>query len=316
MTVRLVYGPPGAGKSTYAREHAADRDLVIDLDTIRESVPNEQTARQLRSLMEAGARGHDGDVWIVRTLAKADERADFVERVGVDESIPLTVDAETAKERVRARDGSDEKFPAIERWWADYTPDAKEAEMAEKNETTEGTEAAEGTVDSTTPQAAEQTVEARNPATDLPGDVPVSEMSLEDQLTYWKRRSRSNEREAREAREQVEALSEKQPEGNEKVAGPDPAQREVFEARVEAALASRPEFADVPFAKHLDLSTFVGDDGRVDRESVAAFFDSLPQGANNTTAGTPAGWGSNRPFEAATGVDAGAELYRARRNKN
>ena len=91
--------------------------------------------------------------------------------------------------------------------------------------------------------------------------------------------------------------------------------REVFEARLEAALATRPDFEDVPFAKHLDMSTFVGDDGRIDRESVAAFFEALPQGAHKT-AGTPAGWGSNAPYEGASGIDAGEALYDALHSKN
>ena len=95
----------------------------------------------------------------------------------------------------------------------------------------------------------------------------------------------------------------------------DPAMREVFEARLEAALATRPEFKDVPFAKHLDMSTFVGNDGRVDREAVAAFFEALPQGAHKT-AGTPAGWGSNAPYEGASGIDAGREMFKASRAKN
>ena len=68
MTVRLVCGPPGAGKSTLVREKRRDGDLVIDLDDIRASVGSEATARKLRSVMEDGARTHtDGDVWIVRT---------------------------------------------------------------------------------------------------------------------------------------------------------------------------------------------------------------------------------------------------------
>jgi 5-methylcytosine-specific restriction protein A len=32
--VRLICGPPAAGKSTYVRDHAAPADIVIDLDTI------------------------------------------------------------------------------------------------------------------------------------------------------------------------------------------------------------------------------------------------------------------------------------------
>ena len=76
MTVRLVCGPPGAGKSTLVREKRRDGDLVIDLDDIRASVESEATARKLRSVMEDGARTHeDGDVWIVRTLGDPAARA-------------------------------------------------------------------------------------------------------------------------------------------------------------------------------------------------------------------------------------------------
>ena len=307
MTVRLIYGPPGAGKSTYAREHAQDGDLVIDLDDIRANVGNEDTARKLRGVMESTARQHEGDVWIVRTLAKADERAEFMARVGVDEAIPLAVDADTAKERVRKRDGSDEKLPAIDRWWAEYTPDMEDAAMAEHDETNQ----AETSQDQgATPEVAERKQEG------LPADIPVSEMSLEDQVTYWKRRSRANEKDAREYREQAERVEAERKAPEAPVApSVDPAQREVFEARVDAALATRPDYAGVPFAKHLDMSTFVGDDGRVDREAVAAFFEALPQGAHKT-AGTPAGWGSNAPYEGASGIDAGREMFKASRAKN
>ena len=314
MTVRLIYGPPGAGKSTYAREHAQDGDLVIDLDDIRANVGNEDTARKLRGVMESTARQHEGDVWIVRTLAKADERAEFMARVGVDEAIPLAVDAETAKERVRKRDGSDEKLPAIDRWWAEYTPDMEDAAMAEQNETNQQPDQ----VEAKEITEAQKEMKAELSSAGVPSGVPVAEMSIDHQAAYWKARARANEKEADAARNELREQAERKPvEPPQAPPSPkdDPAMREVFEARLEAALATRPDFKDVPFAKHLDMSTFVGDDGRIDRESVAAFFEALPQGAHKT-AGTPAGWGSNAPYEGASGIDAGEALYDALHSKN
>lgn len=315
MTVRLIYGPPGAGKSTYAREHAQDGDLVIDLDDIRANVGNEDTARKLRGVMESTARQHEGDVWIVRTLAKADERAEFMARVGVDEAIPLAVDADTAKERVRKRDGSDEKLPAIDRWWAEYTPDMEDAAMAEQNETNQQADQQ----DAQAATDAQKEMKAELSSAGVPSDVPVAEMSVEHQAAYWKARARANEKEADAARNELREQAERKPADPPQVPPSpkdDPATREVFEARLEAALATRPDFKDVPFAKHLDMSTFVGDDGRVDREAVAAFFEALPQGAAAMIAGTPAGWGSNAPYEGASGVDAGREMYKASRPNN
>lgn len=315
MTVRLIYGPPGAGKSTYAREHAQDGDLVIDLDDIRANVGNEDTARKLRGVMESTARQHEGDVWIVRTLAKADERAEFMARVGVDEAIPLAVDADTAKARVRKRDGSDEKLPAIDRWWAEYTPDMEDAAMAEQNETNQQPDQ----VEAKEITEAQKEMKAELSSAGVPSGVPVAEMSIDHQAAYWKARARANEKEADAASNELREQAERKPvEPPQAPPSPkdDPAMREVFEARLEAALATRPEFKDVPFAKHLDMSTFVGNDGRVDREAVAAFFEALPQGAAAKTAGTPAGWGSNAPYEGASGIDAGREMFKASRANN
>ena len=141
-------------------------------------------------------------------------------------------------------------------------------------------------------------------------------MSVDQQAAYWKARSRANEREAQEAREALKnTAAERKPAADTPAPVPtfDPAVRDVFEARLEAALAKRPEFADVPLAKHLDLSTFVDADGRVDREAVTAFVEALPQGAAVNTAGTPAGWGSNAAYQGASGIDAGRELFKASR---
>lgn len=346
MTVRLVCGPPGAGKSTLVREKRRDGDLVIDLDDIRASVGSEATARKLRSVMEDGARAHeDGDVWIVRTLGDPAARAEFAARVGVDEITVLDVDADTAKARVSARDGSDEKHPAIDRWWAQHTPEGvNEEEPAMGNQQIPTPADVAAQTNPPAPPAApaapanppadpapaqtgqpstggdhDGELRAELRASGVPGDVPVAEMSLEHQAAYWKARARDNERRA--TRAEREAARE-EPAGNTPPAeepAPDgltPAQLEVFEARVEAALAARPDYRGVDLAKYLNPSLFVDGDGRVDREAVDTFISSLPEGkATPQTPPTPPGLGSEAPYTGAAGVDAGRAMFDPARHK-
>ena len=349
MTVRLVCGPPGAGKSTLVREKRGDGDLVIDLDEIRASVGSEATARKLRSVMEDGARAHeDGDVWIVRTLGDPAARTEFAARVGVDEITVLDVDADTAKARVSARDGSDEKHPAIDRWWAQNAPEGvneEEPAMGTQQIPTPAEVAAQTTppaapaapANPPTDPAATQTGQASTGgdhdgelraelrASGVPGDVPVAEMSLEHQAAYWKARARDNERRA--TRAEREAARAETPEGASDAgkggespapsapAGLSPERLEVFEARVEAALAARPDYRGVDLAKYLNPSLFVDGDGRVDREAVDTFISSLPEGkATPQTPPTPPGLGSEAPYEGAAGVDAGRAMFDAARH--
>lgn len=346
MTVRLVCGPPGAGKSTLVREKRRDGDLVIDLDDIRASVGSEATARKLRSVMEDGARAHeDGDVWIVRTLGDPAARAEFAARVGVDEITVLDVDADTAKARVSARDGSDEKHPAIDRWWAQNTPEGvneEEPAMGTQQIPTPADVAAQtnppappaAPAPPATPPADPAPAQTGQPSTGgdhdgelraelrasgVPGDVPVAEMSLEHQAAYWKARARDNERRATRAEREAarEEPAGKTPPAEEPAPdGLTPAQLEVFEARVEAALATRPDYRGVDLAKYLNPSHFVDGDGRVDREAVNTFISSLPEGkATPQTPPTPPGLGSEAPYEGAAGVDAGRAMFDPARHK-
>ena len=294
MTVRLVCGPPGAGKSTLVREKRRDGDLVIDLDDIRASVGSEATARKLRSVMEDGARAHeDGDVWIVRTLGDPAARAEFAARVGVDEITVLDVDADTAKARVSARDGSDEKHSAIDRWWAQNAPEGvneEEPAMGTQQIPTPADVAAQTTPpaapaapasppadpaaapagQASTDGAHDGELSAELRASGVPGDVPVAEMSLEHQAAYWKARARDNERRATRAEREAareEPAGKAAPAEEPAPDGLTPAQLEVFEARVEAALAARPDYRGVDLAKYLNPSLFVDGDGRVDEDA-------------------------------------------------
>lgn len=146
--VYLLAGPPGAGKSTYAQKQAAETGgVVIDYDQYLAVAPDADTAERWR--LEAEGKAHElgKNVYIIRTLAKADERAAAAERIKADETIVLLTSSEVSKARVSERDGDDSKHQAIDAWWQDYTGnegettitfDGEEDPATESNETEDG----------------------------------------------------------------------------------------------------------------------------------------------------------------------------------
>lgn len=74
--ITVVTGPPCSGKSTYVRNHAKPGDIVIDFDTLAQSigspVPHDHSPavrnvviRMRRAAIDAALRITDADVWIV-----------------------------------------------------------------------------------------------------------------------------------------------------------------------------------------------------------------------------------------------------------
>lgn len=54
--IRVVTGPPGAGKATYVNEHAHPSDIVVDLDRIAEAIT---PTKQVPTLVKEGAPVED-----------------------------------------------------------------------------------------------------------------------------------------------------------------------------------------------------------------------------------------------------------------
>jgi len=128
----IVCGPPGGGKSSYVREHAGLRDIVIDLDKIMQGLsglPEHQTNRrwlpqalaernrQLRAL--ASDAMHER-AWFIIAAPNKIERALWAQRLGATVKVLAPPFSECIR-RIKAdatRDGHIKRMTiAVLDWW-------------------------------------------------------------------------------------------------------------------------------------------------------------------------------------------------------
>ena len=121
MTVHLIAGPPGAGKTRYALEAAGPKGLVVDYELVEAKVGPER-AQAVRLAAEAAAADQDRDVYVVRSLANAHDREGVAARIRAATTTVLTTPAEVAAARLRARDGAGADTAGPATWWAAYVP--------------------------------------------------------------------------------------------------------------------------------------------------------------------------------------------------
>lgn len=191
--IYLVCGPPGAGKSTWANENAKDGDLVIDLDEIRRFTSSDEQAKAFRDRLEADANTHNGDVYVVRTLANPVARGEVAERLDAGQVVVLETPKEIALHRASKRDGNDLMADPIQRWWDEYS--AREGEVIIKPDMGENLPDKE--VKSMTVKNNENTPEVVLNEFGYPDETPVKEMTSEQQVAYWKRQARKHEEAAK-----------------------------------------------------------------------------------------------------------------------
>ncbi|UQN30663.1 AAA family ATPase [Brachybacterium kimchii] len=128
MTVRLVTGPPCAGKSSFVREHAAPGDLVVDYDDILTSLGGDRADRDgprrgAADMVRAALEKHlpsDRDAWVIRTLPDPAERHAHAARIGADEVLVLTAPAPDLKRRARDAGRPEWTADVIDTWWDRY----------------------------------------------------------------------------------------------------------------------------------------------------------------------------------------------------
>jgi len=130
VPVSVVCGPPGAGKTTYVREHAQPGDLIIDLDALYQAIGNADLHQHPAALMPFACEARDALVhrlsrrsdlrhaWVITTAPKKNERQRYTD-AGAD-VIVLDTPAEVCQQRTRDRPSMAEWAQAIARWWTEY----------------------------------------------------------------------------------------------------------------------------------------------------------------------------------------------------
>lgn|GEM_PF-2001100 len=358
MTVHLVCGPPGAGKTTHVAANAGPDDVVIDLDEIRRTVGPGQ-ASMWRMAAERAATTHTGsDVWVIRTLADPDQRADAAARLGADDVQVLATPATLAKDRVLARDGTDAAHAPIDDWWQSYQPRDGETVIRPDHDAPPDKET------HTMPQPTYPTpkdVQDRNVndleddssepqkggseqgntpgSQDKQGDrgfpehTPLAEMSVEQQVAYWKYQSRKHERRANEHAD-YDDLAQKASKWDEaqrqsmsdmdravedaRVQAREEALREARQETAERLVAAefRAAARDVDpqvlegFLEDLNFSRYIGEDMSVDTARITDRVNGLPKAGRHIPA-PPHAQGYRR-FTGSSSVEAGRAMYEAR----
>lgn len=340
MTIRLVCGPPAAGKTTYVKKHAKPEDLVIDLDTLLAAYGDAVTAKAVRKTLEASVQTRSGDAWVIRTLADSNKRTDAAKRLGADEVVVLATPADLAKERARKRDPDKDLSEPIDRWWNTYSmvqsdlivspdmehPSDKEKTMAMRKPTqlrfAEGDQGGGGS----------------DKDLGFPKDTPLVEMDDKQQIAYWKHHARKHEgtANARADYDQQKADAEKWRKAQEDNKAPD--QKILDDAKREAAdTARREEQAKLAprlvkaefkaaaagklskelldaFLEDVNHSVYLKDDGELDTDKIQKRVDALAPSGTQREQRKPNHQGY-RPTDGATSVTNGRDLF-ASRNKD
>ena len=133
--VKIVYGSPASGKSTYVRNHKDEYDMVVDTGEILETIgmcdkSNSSSnllniAIGIREYLYTQIENKEVDcktVWVIASLPNKKDRTELAERLGA-ELIFISADYETcirhAEQDVKREDKELQRI-IIEKWFENY----------------------------------------------------------------------------------------------------------------------------------------------------------------------------------------------------
>jgi dephospho-CoA kinase len=329
--IRLITGPPGAGKNTYVEENKKDGDVVLDFDILRELAGGSiERAKVMREAFENDLQNYDTDVWVIRCVADAKARTELAERLKAEQVVVVETPADVAKERVVSRgrepERNDEVFSAIDNWWSQYGVVESDLivrpsghNLSDRKKTMDP--------DLELVSGPEETDKG------FPANTKIVDMTAEQQAAYWKHKSRKHEGNATSLKAQLDAkvAAEKPaaaPAADKPEAGApldaDTLRKQIMEelkkeqapglvrSQFEALIGDRlPEATRDSILEDLDLAKFVKEDGSIDKDRIKSKAELLApaevQGSNGGR--KPRTHQGERRNEPKSSVSAGKALF-------
>lgn len=129
--MKVVIGPPGAGKSTYVRERMKFGDLVVDVDELFRALTLRPMWEHPPMAINAVLSVRDHVIenlrpaWVVSTNARADYREGMRERYEA-EVVVLETPAAVCLARIEADGREGEWGERVARWWEEYERDERD----------------------------------------------------------------------------------------------------------------------------------------------------------------------------------------------
>ena len=136
--VRIVWGAPGSGKTTYVRKHMQPGDMVIDLDLIgralsmadKTDIPSNvvKIAYDIRDYLYDRIADKDIDaknVWVVAGLPRREQRHEVAKRLNAELIFVDSTFHECYTHILHDNERKDKalQLAIIQKWFKDYEPD-------------------------------------------------------------------------------------------------------------------------------------------------------------------------------------------------